>query len=521
MDSSAVPVSEPHPDAAKVAHGRTTLRLWLCGLGMLVPAGAFAWRYPLRGNAGSLTDVGILSRYSQAGFNGYVAGMVALFLLYLLALREARRLPARRALPPIFACGTALVALMAWLYPVNAIDIYIYAVRSRLLTHYRVDPIAVKPIVYWHDPYTHFASRQWADTVSPYGPLWNLIAAPATIIGGGRIAVALVAFKILAAACVLIGAWLICRLLAGSRPEDAATGVLFYLWNPVVLWEGVGNGHNDVVMAIPILLAFLAWTKRRDGWVIPLLVVSALIKYVTILIIPAALVVVWRRAEDWPARRRLVAQSLAGTVLVGVVALFPFYDLNAVRQSITGQGSFVITSPAAMAVDLLQPRYSYDQIKQGARWIGAGGVAVAILWGMISAFRRPSVLPRAAFEIMFVYLFAGALTVRGWYLIWLVALAALLPWGWPHWRAITWTIGALAIYAVFIWIWAWWRVDYGTVQNVAILAMFGPPLLVTGVEVLTHLTARRPPRLSQRAARSSPTGDAGAAQDIAPDAGEV
>src|SRR5918992_3683482 len=94
-------------------------RLWLYGLGMLLPAVGFAWRYPLRGNSDQLTDIGKLADYQRAEFAGYVGGLALMFLLYLLALREARRLPPARALPAVFGSGAALAAAMAAMYPVS------------------------------------------------------------------------------------------------------------------------------------------------------------------------------------------------------------------------------------------------------------------------------------------------------------------------------------------------------------------------------------------------------------------
>ncbi len=109
--------------------------------------------------------------------------------------------------------------------------------------------------------------------------------------------------------------WVIAQALTATRPADAASGALYYLWNPLVLWEGAGNGHDDVVMCLPVLLAFLAWVRRWDRAVIPLLVVAALIKYVTVLLLPIAAVALWRRAEGWPDYGRLPAPPRSGALI--------------------------------------------------------------------------------------------------------------------------------------------------------------------------------------------------------------
>jgi hypothetical protein len=78
-----------------------------------------------------------------------------------------------------------------------------------------------------------------------------------------------------------------------------------------------------------------------------------------------------------------------------------------------------------------------------------------------------------------VYLFVASWQFRSWYLIWLVALAAVLIERWPARRTIAWTAGAMAVYALFIWVWHWWRTDFVVVQRIAVAVMFLPPLLAS------------------------------------------
>ncbi len=505
MNPSASPSSRSAgfpPDRAPV-RTRSAWRLWLYGLGMLIPALGFAHRYPLRGNSDRLVDIGKLAQYGVTEFAGYVAGLTLMFALYILALRESRRLTTPRALPAIFACGTALAVAMGWMYPVNAIDLFIYAVRSRLLTTYGVNPLTARPVNFADDPLMRFASQEWGTHVSPYGPLWNLVAAPVTALAGDRLGPALAGFKLLAIVALLLGGWLIVRTLAVIDPDAAATGALFYLWNPLVLWEGIGNGHNDIVMVVPLLAALLAWARRRDGWVIPLLIVATLIKYVTMLLLPLAAIALWRRTDTWAERGRVALASVGFSLLAIAVAFFPFYDLGAVLESIAAQGDIFLTSPAAMAIGLLRTDYPVIEIKQWARAIGYSLLLAVLVWQMLVLWRRPERLPRAAFETLFVFLLVATWNFRVWYLIWPVALAALIPWGWPAWRTIAWTAGGLAGYALFIWGWEWWGADFYAVQNVAVPLMTGPALLLT-LLAIGRATGRTPSAGARAEPRTAP-----------------
>lgn len=483
------------PIALPVSQAQSSVRgawpLWLYGMGMLIPMVYFALRYPLRGNSELLFDIGQLSQYKRGEYLAYVVGLAILYVLYVLALRESRRLATRQGLPAVFGCGTALAVAMAWMYPATAVDVFTYAVRSRLLTTYNANPLAALFKNYPRDPWMRFAHSQWAAVPSPYGPLWNLIAAPITRFAGDRMTVALVGFKLLALGCLLAGGWVIGRTLASSSTPSPTTGALFYLWNPLVLWEGIGNAHNDVVMTLPLLLALLAWRKRQDYLVIPLLVVAALIKYVPALLIPLAAIVLWRRAASWSARWSLIGWSVGLSVLVADIALYPFYDLRAVLNSVAAQGRILRMSPAAVVFHQLVGRYPQATIGQWLR-LGTRGILLATMVGLtVVLWKRPQWLPRACFEVLFVFLLVATWYFNPWYLIWPVGLAALLPWGWPSWRIITWTAGAMATYALMIWIAAWWRLDLVRVQNIGVPLMLTATLLLTCAEPVYALRRGR------------------------------
>lgn len=469
-------------------------RLGLCWLLMAVPALGFALRYPLAGNAGRLEDLGTLADYGVAEFVGYAVGMVALFAGYGLALRQTRRLAARRALPLVFAGGAALALAMVLMYPVNAIDVFIYAVRSRLWTTYGENPSAALPLAYWdRDPFMRLASREWADDTSPYGPLWNLVAAPITWASDDRPFLALLGFKLVAMLAALGCAWAITRTLASSRPDDAATGALFLLWNPLVLWEGIGNAHNDLVVTLLVLLALLAWTRGWDGLVVPLLVAGGLIKYTPLLLVPLAALALWRRTPGARARLLLAAESTAFGLAVLLVAFFPFYDLGAVRESAGRQGQIFLTSPAAIAVTYLAEWAPGVDAQRLVAAVGYGIVAPVLGWQAWRVWRRPARLPRAGFEVLFAFALVATFNFRPWYLIGLVALAALLPAGFPAWRTASWTAGALAAYGLFIWVWGWWGVEFRTIQNLAVALMFAGPIAFTLAELARLRKDEAPP----------------------------
>lgn len=476
--------ARPEPPGGTRPHGHSPTRLWLYGLGMLGPVFYFVHRYSLRDHADKLLDIGKMSEYQRPEYTAFVVGLQLMFGLYVLAIFESRRLTAPQALPVIFVCGTAMVGGMVLMYPATAVDLFTYAVRSRLFTTYGDNPLIALFKDHPDDPWQHIAHGQWARLPSPYGPLWTLISAPITYWSGDRVVVALIGFKMLSMVSTLGGAWAIARILQASGSPHPATGALIYLWNPLVLWEGVGNGHNDVVMLLPVLLALLAWATHRDVLVIPLIVTAAMIKYVPLVILPLAMVAVWYRPESRYTRQQLVGWSLALSLLVVLVAVFPFYDLGAIRESVAIQADIVRMSLFANTWEYVREwGIKPDVMKRWYKLGVLGALVVMLVWQGCMLVRQPSRLPRAVFETLFLVPLLVTY-FNAWYLIWAVGIAALLPLGWPAWRTIVWSASALAGYAVMIWLGSWWELGLGATTRVAVPVMFAGVLVLTLTELL-------------------------------------
>src|SRR6478735_1193038 len=240
------------------------IELWARALALTAISIAFARRYPLRGNSETLTDIGKLAHYARPEFWWWLAGITALCLIAAIAPYLALR-AGRRARWPVLAGAIGAGLAFAAMYPVNAIDVFIYAARSRLYTEYGLNPLTALPNLYVdRDAYFHYASLEWGSVGSPYGPLWNLIAAPVTIFGGASITNALIGFKIMSGAAFLGCGALIWRTAERMRPGAGIAAATVFLWNPLVLWEGIGNAHNDLVMIFFVLAACWAWSARRD-----------------------------------------------------------------------------------------------------------------------------------------------------------------------------------------------------------------------------------------------------------------
>lgn len=461
---------------ASVPHG--VIAACLIGVSLL-----WAVQYPFWPNRAALRDMGHIVDYSWLAFAAWAVGLaVWVWAMGNLLMRlRGHTFTEHRAL--VGATTAAVYASFMAMYPTNAIDVYIYAARSRLLTSYGDNPNAVRPVVYWDtDPYMQYASQEWADNLSPYGPLWNQLAAPVTWIGGDSIGAAILGFKLLSAVSAVATAWFIHGIVRDSHPDWALPAALFWLWNPLVLWDGIGNAHNDVALMLPVIAALWAWRKRLDHWVIPLLLASVLIKYVTLILIPVALVAVWRRN---PASRERVAGilwSASAAIFLFAVSMYPFYNVDAIVTSAREQGAFVAASPAWVVMASLQ-EWSIAVVPPGTVVNVAYAIAAVIIaWWMAACWRNPERLPRAAFEVMFAFMLVASTNQRAWYVIWLVPLAAILIPATPWRRALLWSVTAMMGHACTIWLWYLWDFEaWGYYRYILIIVtvVFLPVIALT------------------------------------------
>src|SRR5581483_526514 len=112
-------------------------------------------------------------------------------------------------------------------------------------------------------------------------------------------------------------------------------GMYLWLWNPLVLWETAANGHNDVWLALWMLVALwlFGWSKRPGAaaqitpYILALLAltVAGLIKFVALFAGPVVLVAALRRLPTIGARLRLIVIGGGACAALLVLAYAPFW----------------------------------------------------------------------------------------------------------------------------------------------------------------------------------------------------
>jgi hypothetical protein len=296
--------------------------------------------------------------------------------------------------------------------------------HGRVLAHYGANPYLTPASTFPPDPILGAMGRSGATPLA--GPAWISLASLLALAGMGNAAATALAFKALLLAAHLINGALVASLAARwrERPQALApaAAAAFYLWNPVVITQALGEGRHHVVALTFLLLAFRL-AQRGDeslGW--GCAAMACLVDY---MMLPVAGFFVVQRC-----RRAGRAAALAGgglALLVCAAAYAPY---------LKGFDPSQILPPWWLPDEPAGPRAAYEwlmmRLVPGA-WLPTaanvlwGALALALLaWWLRTAFRLETLAGASAGGGAFVLaaLLSGAAAFETGAIGWTLALAA-------------------------------------------------------------------------------------------------
>jgi hypothetical protein len=369
------------------------------------------------------------------------------FFLAAFAVYMAAFLLARAGLPSGWGAGLVVGAALAFhatlfLMPgLFTTDLFSYIIYGHIAGVYERNPWTQIPAFFPENPIVGWIHPIWHHAPSIYGPAWIDLALPlARRIAGASEVDKVFAYKLL----VNVGHFASVAFLALTvhrlRPGAVTASVLLYAWNPLVVFEFGGNGHNDAVMIAGMLLGvcLFAWGQPAAGLVA--LTVSFLMKMSSILLVPYY-VIAWARQRKSPLEFFGVL-CLAGALVAVVVVGFywPWWvGLETIGPILnwTQGPMFNNYVPDILAFWLAREFYldplrldmtaaleqARADVKQVARVVFAG----YCLWELWNA-RDALGMAGAGARVMLGFLLIVNTWVLPWYFTWPLALAIIVGW---------------------------------------------------------------------------------------------
>jgi hypothetical protein len=316
--------------------------------------------------------------------------------------------------------GVPLALQIAWIaaLPTLSIDAYSYAVDAEMLHEGR-------------SPYEHpvkeaegtplgveLARHGWRPVhgASPYGPAWTDLESAIAGVTSSPIA-AVRTFKLVAAVAVVLSGLLLSTLAA---PADRLLVLTAFLWNPAVIVETAGEGHNDALLVLTVLATL--WTIRRRSPVLAAgaLTIAVLTKYVPAIFALPCAAYLWR--AGLLSRRAVALGALVAAALVGLL-FYPVWaggaTFNGLRQigypQVTGSTTGVLMSVLPDSVTVVRL----------LRLATAGATAALVLAASWQVTKRPNDLARACALVAFLYVVLTSPMFWPWYMLLPIALFSL------------------------------------------------------------------------------------------------
>jgi hypothetical protein len=253
--------------------------------------------------------------------------------------------------PVLLSAASVMIAGM-FVRPFDAADVWNYVNAGWLQLHYHLSPYGHRVLEVPGCAADPMFNLWVADYVFPYGPLFGLYAELLCRLSRGNVAVAVGLFKFgNALAAIAIGA--AASAVASHRHTERRDALLYLLLcHPLIAIQFIGQGHNDLLASLWIVLAIYFAARERWVLVLPALMIGVMVKVLPGLALPFAFVYIVRR-RGW----HVALAGSAAAIAVGVIAMIPYRADSsiAVLRATVGEQAFTsyrtLASGAAYVVE--------------------------------------------------------------------------------------------------------------------------------------------------------------------------
>lgn len=175
-------------------------------------------------------------------------------------------------------------------------------------------------------------TNTWADSTVVYGPVWTLICKLVASLSFGNIDLGLFIFKLVNVLVHLCNCYLIYKI------SHKKIFTLLYGLNPFVLIEGIACVHNDMFVALFILIALYFLVKRKNLVAsVVFLAMATAIKYFAIILLPFIVIYYFRKEKPLERLGRCIQYGVLFLIILIIPYLFYIQDGQVLSGLVTQQ----------------------------------------------------------------------------------------------------------------------------------------------------------------------------------------
>ncbi len=176
----------------------------------------------------------------------YVSIVLLLFFFNYLFVKHEKYIN-----PIKLSIATALILLLS--YPFLSHDFLKYMFDAKIVTVYHQNPYITPPFFFTHDPWLRFL--HWVEQPFRYGPVFLGVSLIPSWLSGGKFLLSFLFFKATMMAFYLVAVYCLTKL-------NKRWGIM-YASHPLIIIEGLVNGHNDLITATLIIVGmYWLWNEK-------------------------------------------------------------------------------------------------------------------------------------------------------------------------------------------------------------------------------------------------------------------
>jgi hypothetical protein len=343
-------------------------------------------------------------------------------------------------------------------------DIFDYIFRGRMRTEYGANPLINVPAEFeLSTPYARYVA--WRKNVDTYGPVWEASSAfvavsvhqmaysfgwwdesdavcPKSPQSCRLLAVYITGYRLLAILLTGLSGWLIYSMVRHSQPSLGSLALAAWLLNPMTLIATAVGAHNDALMLVLVLLCWWLLQRKHPYMALMTLILAAHVKLTALIWLPACIFWIVRH---WGWKRASIISSLSALsgLLLSWLLYAPFGGWHSLPRMLHERSEFLANSLWRVLKYLLITKWNWHTESAHLLSVGLSSllfsiIALLIPLRMFKLLSKPSPFGSVSVEedsklwqvviaTGMVYVLVGSFWFQHWYILWVIAPAALRP----------------------------------------------------------------------------------------------
>lgn len=227
--------------------------------------------------------------------------------------------------------------------PITSTDIFYYIGTGWGEAHYGMNPYytSVDELMAANeqakeDPMLLKMQGGWSNETIVYGPIWPLVCRVLSYLSFGNLTVALFVYKLFNLVLHFVNSYFVFKITNQNKKYT-----IMYALNPLILFEGLSNVHNEMIVIFFLLVAiYFLIIKKKILPAIIMLACATAVKYFAILLAPFLVLYYYQKKETLKKMGYSILCAVMFLIVLGVCYSIYMQDFEVLKGVLRQQQKF-------------------------------------------------------------------------------------------------------------------------------------------------------------------------------------